>query len=62
MLAAATSADFRRTIETVAADPDVDAIIAIFLQALPRARADMVLRAIRAAARRAGRPGRWRSS
>ena len=57
MLAAATSADFRRTIETVAADPGVDAIIAIFLQALPGRGADMVLRAIRAAARRTRRPG-----
>ena len=35
MLAAATSSDFRRAIETVAADPGVDAIIAIFIQALP---------------------------
>ena len=56
MLAAATSADFRRTIETVAADPGVDAIIAIFLQALPGRGADMVLRAIRAAARRTDVP------
>jgi len=56
MLAAATSADFRRTIETVAADPGTDAIIAIFLQALPGRGADMVLRAIRAAARRTDVP------
>jgi len=56
MLAAATSADFRRTIGTVAADPGVDAIIAIFLQALPGRGADMVLRAIRAAARRTDVP------
>ncbi len=56
MLAAATSADFRRTIETVATDPGVDAIIAIFLQALPGRGADMVLRAIRAAARRTDVP------
>jgi acyl-CoA synthetase (NDP forming) len=56
MLAAATSADFRRTIETVAADPGVDAIIAIFLQALPGRGADMVLRAVRAAARRTDVP------
>ena len=56
MLAAATSADFRRTIETVAADPGVDAIIAIFLQALPGRGADMVLRAIRTAARRTDVP------
>ncbi|HEX5900487.1 MAG TPA: GNAT family N-acetyltransferase [Solirubrobacteraceae bacterium] len=56
MLAAATSADFRRTIETVAADPGVDAIIAIFLQALPGRGPDVVLRAIRAAARRTDLP------
>jgi acetate---CoA ligase (ADP-forming) len=56
MLAAATSADFRRTIEVVAADPGVDAIIAIFLQALPGRGADTVLRAIRAAARRTDIP------
>jgi acetyl coenzyme A synthetase (ADP forming)-like protein len=56
MLAAATSADFRFTIETVAADPGVDAIIAIFLQALPGRGADTVMRAIRAAARRADVP------
>jgi acyl-CoA synthetase (NDP forming) len=56
MLAAATSADFRRTIETVAADPGVDAIIAIFLQVLPGRGAQMVPRAIRAAARRANLP------
>jgi len=56
MLAAATSADFRRTIETVAADPGVDAIIAIFLQALPGRGADTVMRAVRAAARRTAVP------
>jgi acetate---CoA ligase (ADP-forming) len=56
MLAAATSADFRRTIETVAADPGVDAIIAIFLQALPGRGANTVLRAVRAAARRTDVP------
>jgi acetate---CoA ligase (ADP-forming) len=56
MLAAATSADFRRTIETVAADPGVDAIIAIFLQALPGRGAGRVLRAIRTAARRTDVP------
>ena len=56
MLAAATSADFRRTIEAVAADPGVDAVIAIFLQALPGRGTDMVLRAIRAAARRTDVP------
>jgi acetyl coenzyme A synthetase (ADP forming)-like protein len=52
MLAAADGADFRRTIERVAADPGVDAVIAIFLQALPGRGARDVLRAIRAAARR----------
>jgi acetyl coenzyme A synthetase (ADP forming)-like protein len=56
MLAAATSADFRRTIETVATDPGVDAVIAIFLQVLPGRGADTVLRAVRAAARRATIP------
>ena len=56
MLAAATSADFRRTIETVAADPGVDAIIAIFLKALPGRGADRVVRAIRTAARRTDVP------
>jgi acyl-CoA synthetase (NDP forming) len=56
MLAPATSVDFRRAIETVAADPGVDAIIAIFLQVLPGRGADMVLRAVRAAARRTDVP------
>ena len=56
MLAAAGGADFRRTIETVAADPGVDAVIAIFLQALPGRGARNVLRAVRAAARRAEVP------
>jgi acyl-CoA synthetase (NDP forming) len=56
MLAAATAADFRDTIETVAADPGVDAIIAIFLQALPGRGADAVMRAARAAARRTDVP------
>jgi acyl-CoA synthetase (NDP forming) len=56
MLAAATPADFRRTIRTVAADSGVDAIIAIFLQALPGRGADMALRAIRAAAQRTDVP------
>ena len=36
----------------VAADPDVDAVIAIFIPALPGRGADAVLRAMRAAARR----------
>ncbi|MGZ8635066.1 MAG: GNAT family N-acetyltransferase, partial [Solirubrobacteraceae bacterium] len=48
MLAAATGADFRRTIETVAADPGVDAVIAIFIPPLPGRRADTVLGAVRA--------------
>jgi acetyl coenzyme A synthetase (ADP forming)-like protein len=52
MLAAATSRDFRRTIETVAADPGIDAVIAIFIQALPGRGSAGVLRAVRAAARR----------
>jgi acetate---CoA ligase (ADP-forming) len=52
MLAAAGGADFRRTIEIVSADPGVDAVIAIFLQALPGRGARNVLRAVRAAARR----------
>jgi acetyl coenzyme A synthetase (ADP forming)-like protein len=56
MLAAATAADFRRAIETIAADPGVDAIIAIFLQVLPGRGADAVLRAVRAATRRATVP------
>jgi acetyl coenzyme A synthetase (ADP forming)-like protein len=56
MLAAASGADFRRTIENVAADPGVDAVIAIFLQALPGRGARDVLRAVRAAARRATVP------
>ena len=57
MLAAATSSDFRRAIETVAADPGVDAIIAIFIQALPGRGVAAVLRAIRTAAQRARRAG-----
>jgi acetyl coenzyme A synthetase (ADP forming)-like protein len=52
MLAAAAGADFRRTIDLVAADPGVDAVIAIFLQALPGRGARNVLRAVRAAARK----------
>jgi acyl-CoA synthetase (NDP forming) len=52
MLAAATGADFRRTIEAVGADPDVDAVIAIFIPPLPGRRAESVLRSVRAAARR----------
>src|SRR4051812_18875375 len=57
MLAAATEADFRRGIEAVAADPRVDAVVAIFIPPLPGRRADPVLRAVRAAARRANRSG-----
>ena len=57
MLAAATGRDFRRAIETVAADPGVDAIIAIFIQVLRGRGATAVLRAIRAATRRAVRMG-----
>jgi acyl-CoA synthetase (NDP forming) len=57
MLATATAADFRRTIERVAADPAVDAIVAIFIAPLPGRRSEPVLRAIRAAARRAARDG-----
>ena len=57
MLAAATPADFRRTIDHVAADPDVDAIIAIFIPALPGHRPEPVLHEIRAAAAKAARSG-----
>ena len=57
MLAAATGRDFRLAIETVAADPGVDAIIAIFIQVLRGRGAPAVLRAIRAATRRAVRMG-----
>jgi acetate---CoA ligase (ADP-forming) len=56
-LAAATEADFRRAIETVAANPGVDAVVATFIPPLPGRRADPVLRAVRAAARRANRSG-----
>jgi acyl-CoA synthetase (NDP forming)/GNAT superfamily N-acetyltransferase len=55
MLATATAADFRRTIRHVAADPGVDAIIAIFIPPLPGRRGEPVLRAIREAARQAAR-------
>ena len=54
MLAAATPDDFRRTIECVAADPGVDAIIAIFIPPLPGRRCEPVLEAIGAAAGRGG--------
>jgi acyl-CoA synthetase (NDP forming)/GNAT superfamily N-acetyltransferase len=57
MLAAATGPDFRRTIEAVAGDPGVDAVIAIFIPPLPGRRAESVLRSVRAAARRTARAG-----
>jgi succinyl-CoA synthetase alpha subunit/GNAT superfamily N-acetyltransferase len=44
MLAAANEANFRRALEAVAVDPDVDAVIAIFIPPLPGRRADPVLR------------------
>ncbi|MEA2221798.1 MAG: hypothetical protein QOH83_174, partial [Solirubrobacteraceae bacterium] len=50
MLAAATAADFRFTIAHVAADPAVDAVIAIFVPPLPGRRVAPVLQAIGAAA------------
>ncbi len=53
MLAAATAADFRFAIEHVAADPGVDAVIAIFIPPLPGRRTEPVLHAMSAAARRA---------
>ena len=49
-------ADFRRAIEAVAADPGIDAVVAIFIPPLP-AGARTSLRAVRAAARRANRSG-----
>jgi acetyl coenzyme A synthetase (ADP forming)-like protein len=57
MLAAATPAQFGRAVRTVAADPGVDAIIAIFIPPLPGRRSDPVLRAVRSAARGANRHG-----
>ncbi|MEA2154305.1 MAG: hypothetical protein QOE11_445 [Solirubrobacteraceae bacterium] len=57
MLATATAADFGRAIGHVAADPGVDAIIAIFIAPLPGRRAEPVLHAIRVAAHRAARDG-----
>ena len=48
MIASATAEDFRRTIERVAAEPDVDAVIAIFVPPLVT-RAPDVAAAIRAA-------------
>jgi acetyl coenzyme A synthetase (ADP forming)-like protein len=55
MLAAATAADFRRTIALAADDPGVDAVLAIFIPPLPGRRAEPVLRAIRTAAAHAAR-------
>jgi acetyl coenzyme A synthetase (ADP forming)-like protein len=57
MLAAAPEHQFRQVVEVVGSDPDVDAVIAIFIPALPGRRAEPVLRAIRAAARRPNRAG-----
>jgi len=57
MLAAAPAGDFERTIEVVAADPGVDAIIAIFIPPLPGRRAEPVVAAMRAGARAAVRGG-----
>ncbi|MEA2195194.1 MAG: hypothetical protein QOG42_1628, partial [Solirubrobacteraceae bacterium] len=57
MLAAAPADDFRRTIELVAADPGVDAVIAIFIPPLPGREAGPVLDAIRAGALVAARDG-----
>ena len=57
MLAAATPGDFRRTVEHVAADPGVDAIVAIFIPPLPGRRCEPVLEAICAAAERAAQHG-----
>jgi len=57
MLAAATPAQFGRAVRTVAADPGIDAIIAIFIPPLRGRRADPVLRAVRSAARGANRRG-----
>jgi len=48
MIASASAADFQRTIERVAADGDVDAVIAIFIPPLVT-RADDVAAAVRAA-------------
>jgi acetate---CoA ligase (ADP-forming) len=56
MLAAAGGADFRRAIKLVARDSGVDAVIAIFLQALPGRGARNVLRAVGAAARQTAVP------
>jgi acyl-CoA synthetase (NDP forming)/GNAT superfamily N-acetyltransferase len=57
MLAAATGRDFRRAIEAVATDAGIDAVIAIFIPPLPGRSADAVVRAVRAASRRARRDG-----
>jgi acetyl coenzyme A synthetase (ADP forming)-like protein len=57
MLAAATEAQFRQAVAIVGSDPDIDAVIAIFIPPLPGRRADPVLRAVRTAARRPNRAG-----
>ncbi len=56
LLVAAPPADFRLAVEAVAADPGVDAVIAIYFPQLPGRDADPVIRAIGAAATRAGLP------
>jgi acetyl coenzyme A synthetase (ADP forming)-like protein len=58
MLAAATPAHFRHTVGAVAADPAIDAVVAIFIPPLPGGRAEPVVRAVRAAAVRANREGK----
>jgi acyl-CoA synthetase (NDP forming)/GNAT superfamily N-acetyltransferase len=57
MLATATPADFRDTIERIATDSGVDAIVAIFIAPLPGRRCEPVIAAIRAAAVSAARHG-----
>ncbi|MDA0165013.1 GNAT family N-acetyltransferase [Solirubrobacter ginsenosidimutans] len=56
MIASASAEDFQRTIEQVAEDPDVDAVIAIFIPPLITRAAD-VAAAIRAASERAAASG-----
>jgi acetyl coenzyme A synthetase (ADP forming)-like protein len=57
MIASASAEDFRKTIERLAADEDVDAIVAIFIPPLVT-RADDVAQAIRAAAPSAAEHGK----
>lgn len=57
VLAAATPAELGRAVRVVALDPDVDAVIAIFIPPLPGRRTEPVLRGVAAAARRARRSG-----